>query len=231
MPLVRIEFEKKGRVRYISHLDLIRLVQRAVRRAEIPVEYTKGFNPHAKISYGPALALGIASSGEYMDVQLKSEMEVEDLIDRLNRCFPQGIKVIKARNIPDNALSLAAIINAAYYSIEAEYQPKEVESVEKIKGFFSMEHAYFEKTNKKGKKRQVDIMPMIFEVKKVEAEDGKLTLEIILETGSTRNLKPDDLLGVLKGYTKIELKDINIYRKKLLIKRGDKYYTPFQIFD
>ena len=93
MPVIRIKFTKEGNAKYISHLDLIRTIQRAARRAGVPVEYSKGFNPHSKIAYGPALAVGISSSGEYMDMDLKEYMEETELVGRLNAALPDGIGV------------------------------------------------------------------------------------------------------------------------------------------
>lgn len=230
MPLIRVEYEKKGRVAYISHLDLIRVIQRAVRRAGIPVEYTKGFNPHAKISFGPALALGTESCGEMADVQLDKEMEVKDFIERMNASFPDGIRVTKAEYIQDGSTSLTALINAARYTIHAECGPGEDGQGGRITDFFSRREVYIEKTSKKGKKRLVDIMPMIFEQKNIRLEGGILSLDLILETGSERNLKPADLLYSLEAHTGLKLENVRIQRQSLLVKRGEKYFTAFQIF-
>ncbi|MBA1335238.1 MAG: hypothetical protein HPY66_0860 [Firmicutes bacterium] len=230
MPLVRVEYEKKGRVAYISHLDLIRVIQRAVRRAGIPVEYTKGFNPHAKISFGPALALGTESCGEMMDVQLEKEMEVKNFIERMNASFPDGIRVTKAEYIPDGSASLTALINAAEYTVQAEYRQGGSGQEGRVSDFFNRREIYIEKTSKKGKKRLIDIVPMILEQKNIEVGGRRLSLDLILETGNERNLKPADLLFSLRAYTGLELENVRIQRQSLLIKRGEKYFTPFQVF-
>jgi radical SAM-linked protein len=65
-----IKYTKEERVKYISHLDFLRLVQRAIRRADIPVAYSQGFNPHPRLSFASALAVGVTSEGEYLDIYL-----------------------------------------------------------------------------------------------------------------------------------------------------------------
>jgi radical SAM-linked protein len=228
MSLIRMEFEKTGRVRYISHLDLVRLFQRAMRRAGIPVAYSKGFNPHARISFGPALALGISSEREYMDVELESDIKPGEMIDRLNACLPDGIKVRSARIMPTGVPALAASINASQYSIQATYSPREEGVGSRIRDFFLAEHAYIERVDKKRRVKKVDVIPMILDVKKVEVGQGILQIVVVLVTGSSGNLKPDDLLKALQNYAGVELTGIRIHREGLFIWDDGVYRTPFE---
>jgi len=229
MPLIRVRFEKKGRLKYISHLDLIRTMQRAIRRADISIEYSKGFNPHQKISFGPALAVGTSSSSEYMDLNLTYVIPERNFIQRLNDSLIQDISITEAMYIPDNSPSLTSVINAAMYSIQADYQPQGGEWEEKIFNFFSSAHVYVEKTNKKGIKNKIDIIPLVLEIKEIKAACGRLALELVLATGSDRNLKPIDLLEALQTKTEVRLDEIKIHRKELLIIRDSNHYTPFEI--
>ena len=83
--IIRTKFNKEGDMIYISHLDLQQLLQRAFRRAEIDLVHSQGFNPHPKISYGNALALGTESQGEYLDVEIESdEISIDEFLNRLN---------------------------------------------------------------------------------------------------------------------------------------------------
>ncbi len=231
MPVIRIEFQKEGSTKYISHLDLMRTIQRSVRRADIPVEYTKGFNPHSRISYGPALAVGVSSSGEYLDMEIKEQLDQDRLIERLNTSLPSGIRATAARYVPDGSSSLASVINAACYSIDGRAQPQNGHLKERLSEFFSLPHVFIEKTDKKGRKKQVDIIPMILDIEKILVQDGRVVLEVILETGSKGNLKPADLLGAIIKETGINLRDVTIHRKGLLVKRGERYFSPLEIFD
>lgn len=92
-------FSKKGYMRYISHLDLMRLFTRAMRRAEIPVKITEGFNPHPKLSIKRALKLGLESDNEEATIALKELISPEEFIGKLNKQLPQGISLSGANQI------------------------------------------------------------------------------------------------------------------------------------
>lgn len=91
--ILRVIFAKKGNMKYISHLDLARLFHRAARRADIPVELSKGFSPRPKIRFKRALKLGIESEAEEAVFELKSSMSLDDFRGRLQRQFPEGIAI------------------------------------------------------------------------------------------------------------------------------------------
>ena len=97
--IIRTKFNKEEDMIYISHLDLQQLLQRAFRRADIDLVHSQGFNPHPKISYGNALALGTESQGEYVDVEIEEDLSVEEYLNRMNEQLPEGIKFIKAKEI------------------------------------------------------------------------------------------------------------------------------------
>ena len=96
MDNLRLRFSKTGRAVYISHLDLMRTMQRAFLRAGIQLKYSEGFNPHAQISFALPLSVGTASYCEIMDFKLNSFMELSEIPFRLNRALPEGISVIEA---------------------------------------------------------------------------------------------------------------------------------------
>lgn len=93
---VRFIFTKKGMMKYISHLDLMRLFMRALRRADFPLKYTCGFSPHPKFSIKRALKLGIESDNEEASVILKEQISAEDFKDRLQKQLPEGIEIKNA---------------------------------------------------------------------------------------------------------------------------------------
>jgi radical SAM-linked protein len=96
MPRIRIKYTKSEEVKFISHRDLMRVFQRAIRRSEIPISYSRGFNPHMKISWGQALKVGKASSSEYAELQLEGFIKPQELMQRLNKQLPQGIEILEA---------------------------------------------------------------------------------------------------------------------------------------
>ena len=91
---VMIKFAKMGQMRFISHLDLMRLFQRAARRAEIPIEITKGFSPHPRLSIEPALKLGLESRDLKAVFKLEGWMKAGDVRERLQHQLPEGIEIL-----------------------------------------------------------------------------------------------------------------------------------------
>ena len=93
---LRLRFEKSGRAVYISHLDLMRTMQRAFLRAEYPLKYSEGFNPHAQISILLPLSVGVSSACELMDFQLTEESSLSAMPEKLTAVMPEGIRVLEA---------------------------------------------------------------------------------------------------------------------------------------
>lgn len=93
MPKVNIIFSKKGLMKYISHLDLMRLFMRALRRAELPIKMTEGFSPHPKISIKRALKLGVESDNEEATFTLRESVDPRDFQERLQKQLPEGIQI------------------------------------------------------------------------------------------------------------------------------------------
>mgnify|MGYP000346853142 CR=1 FL=1 len=94
--IVRMRFMKTGRAKYISHLDLIRCLQRAVCRAKLPAAYSEGFHPHMQTSFATTLPLGFTGTGELMDLELSEPLPCETVMERLNAVLPEGIRILEA---------------------------------------------------------------------------------------------------------------------------------------
>lgn len=205
-------------------------MQRAVRRAGIPVEYSAGFNPHSKIAYGPALAVGLGSDGEFMDMELREPIEEMEFIERLNASLPTGLGVTAAEYIPAGMPSLTAVINAAEYSIAGLLEEGSGQDTEqRLKNFFGSDSVLIERTNKRGKKVWLDIIPLITEVKKIEAGNQEMLIELIIDTGSKSNLRPIELVKALERHTGLSIKDVRMHRKRLLIREAGKYFSPLEV--
>lgn len=115
--LIRVKYCKNGPIKYISHLNLAQVFTRALRRADIPMVISGGFNPRFRMSFGPPLPLGISSTSEYLDIRVKEEIKPDELVDRLNRVLPQGFKIVKAKIIPLSSDSLVKVISSVFYII------------------------------------------------------------------------------------------------------------------
>jgi len=115
---IRMKFTKSGRMRFLSHLDLMTLFQRATSRAEIPVAFSQGFNPHPKIAFGPALSVGIESLSEYLDVETTHIVDLLLLKSLLNDTLPEGIRIVQADVIPSKTPSLSGSISRYSYGVQ-----------------------------------------------------------------------------------------------------------------
>ncbi|MBA7490787.1 hypothetical protein ES702_01330 [subsurface metagenome] len=203
--LVRIKYCKEGPITYISHLNLAQVFTRALRRANIPVVISDGFNPRFRISFGPPLPLGISSTSEYLDIRLKEEVKVEELTERLNLVLPQGLKILQAKTIPSSTDSLVKIIDRASYvstlnikekllDSAAKNQENELKELEKEieknnKRFLNLDEITVEKQTKNGIKR-VDIRPSILDIKVQKFKGPILKLSLEIRIGQQGNLNP-----------------------------------------
>lgn len=117
MQKIRVKFSKKGEAKYISHLELIVMFNRALRRAKIPMAYSQGFNPHPKMSFGPPLAVGFESEAELVDIELTIYSELSTMIKNLSREMPPGINLMEGQEVPLVTKSLSASIIGAEYEM------------------------------------------------------------------------------------------------------------------
>lgn len=115
---IRVEFSKTGILKYLSHLELMILYQRAVRRAEFPIEYSKGFHPAPEISFGPPLGVGIAGLSEYFDMKVTPPFDLIRNRDKLNSLLPEGASIRCMSAVPANAESLNSFVTCYEYEVK-----------------------------------------------------------------------------------------------------------------
>ncbi|MBQ6811343.1 MAG: DUF2344 domain-containing protein, partial [Firmicutes bacterium] len=113
----RINYEVKGSLAFLSHLEVMRLWQRAMLRCHLPIAWTQGFNPRPKLSLGPARNVGVEGLSEYLDAEFDGMVKSTELIEKLNSILPEGVTVLKVREIPQGTKMLEAVINEAVYKV------------------------------------------------------------------------------------------------------------------
>ncbi|MBO3445665.1 TIGR03936 family radical SAM-associated protein [Clostridium sp. CCUG 7971] len=228
--IIRTKYNKEGDMIYISHLDLQQLLQRAFRRADIDLVHSQGFNPHPKISYGNALALGTESQGEYVDVEIVDDLSVEEYLDRMNKQLPEGITFIKAMEINKQTPSLASTIEYGEYlfTIEVEKSLTKELVKSKILDFMSNEEIMITKKNKKGKMVESDIRPMIKSFDLLDIQDNKIILEAMLATGSKANLNNNVFVPKILEMLELEMDplDVDILRRDLYVVEDNQLVSP-----
>lgn len=206
-------------------MDLLRTMERVMRRAQLPLAYSEGFNPHPKVSFGSALAVGVTSAGEYMDVELIREMEPSQVKEALDNSMPPAIKVQEIITIETRSTSLNALINRAHYQtvvrLTANLAQSELESA--LKGLMENESLVVTRRGKKGP-RQIDIRPGIFNIKG-NVENDRVILQMELQTGEQGNVKPEEVVQILGG--NLPLGDnLRIHRLGLFISSPCSLQTP-----
>ena len=186
---VRIKFSKEGPVKFIGHLDIMRYFQKAIRRADIDIAYSMGFNPHQIMSFASPLSVGHESSGEYFDIELNSLTDTEDIKNRLNDVMTEGIKILKVAALEDGEGNAMASVAAADYLVRFSDKltlPEDFK--EKLTGYYEQEHIYVTKKTKKSEK-EIDLKEGIYKLQ--VREDGVF---MQLDAGSGSNLKPGFVL-------------------------------------
>src|SRR5512143_1845777 len=113
----RITFSKTGALRYVGHLDLQTLWERAARRAGLPLAYSHGFHPQPKITFASALPLGFSSRAEVMDILLQSDVDLADLPRRLEAVLPAGIGILDVEQVNEAEPALQMQVQAAEYEV------------------------------------------------------------------------------------------------------------------
>lgn len=215
----RVQFTKQDYAAYLSHLDLARVLERAFRRARIPVIYSQGFNPRPKISFGQPLALGVQSKAEYFDVEISTDFS-GDLKRLLNPHLPDGLRIVKVRPIHDKASSLSQIINAAEYEIHFQQHPLSEDEVDrrlrKIRRTRSLMIEHFSK----GRMKPLDIRPFIDSIQR----RGK---RLIVRTRNVerRSLRIDDLVR----YVFEQPEKVEVMRKRQLVATQNEEKTPLDV--
>lgn len=204
----RIKFTKTGSMKFIGHLDIMRYFQKAFRRAEVDVAYSNGYSRHQLTSFAQPLGVGLTSDGEYMDCELNSYDETEDLLGRLNAQMTEEIRAVKITILADKARNAMSIVSAADYQISLKDGYSEMEQFqEKFQEFLSQETIEIEKKTKKSSS-VIDIKPYIyqsaFDKETFSKQVGRNYMDTVAEnyesgqvvylqlaTGSVHNIKPD----------------------------------------
>ncbi len=197
----RAEITKGEEVRYISHLDYAGLIERAIRRAKLPAAYSEGFNPHMKIAFASALAVGVTSDAEYMDFELTQQLCQPEVFDKLNKNLPPGVKVLKLKPVREfknqkKHKALMAEVDLAEYDIYVPLESDWDSAVKAVKLFNEQEEVIYHRVTPK-KTKDIEVKQYLAKPVKLAMSGDKLkvTMDIIItQSGS---IKPQEILGLL----------------------------------
>lgn len=220
MRSVRIKMSKSGQAIYISHLDVNRLILRAVRRAGLPLWYTEGFNPHPYVSFALPLPLGQESECEYIDIRITEDISDSEIMDRLNSVLPAGFKIL---NVGEPVGDFKEIYAAEYFIKLIFNDNSECEKFKlEADKLLSSDTLTSEKKVKKGHRKIIKEINLIEYIKeyKVTSTNNILNYRFILSAGNTDNLNPALLISALENECGVFADSTSIVRKKLILNNG-----------
>ncbi|MBQ3516738.1 MAG: DUF2344 domain-containing protein [Lachnospiraceae bacterium] len=193
---LRIKFSKKGPLRFIGHLDIMRYFQKAIRRSDIDIAYSTGFSPHQIMSFAAPLGVGVESEGEYFDIEANSVTTADDMIKRLNAEMAEGMSITGMRILPDNAKNAMASVKAASYRLNWKegYAPEYDLSAAVARFHDQKEVTYVKQTAKSTIER--NLKEAVYELKAIDDR----TIYMLVDASSAGNVKPGAVLECLAGF-------------------------------
>ena len=171
----RALFEKMGNARYISHLDLMRVFQRAFKRAGLPLTHTQGFNPRASVSIALPLSLGLESKCELLDFELEQPVACEEIREKLNAALIEGVHIREVYNQGQKLKNLTLLQSRLILEYD---RPLPEDAVTQIQSLFSRPELVVEKKGKNGVTQQ-DIIPMLRSLSVSKSDDREVELAVL----------------------------------------------------
>lgn len=188
-----LKYSRDDRVKYISHLDFVRLFHRTIRRSGMNFVFSQGFNPHPIMTVAQPLSVGVTSDCEYMKVGFDGEYSEQEIIETINNAFPPGYKILAAKHVEGKEIDITRI-NRAVYTAEFEYEgnaePEKLLLYDELKVM---------KKSKSGLKES-DIRPYIYSIEKTADENGIAVIRMCIAIGSVYNLKPQSVIDAMEKY-------------------------------
>ncbi|MBR5437523.1 MAG: TIGR03936 family radical SAM-associated protein [Clostridia bacterium] len=219
MRCVRVWFKKMGMSRYVSHLDLMRAMTRALRRARVPLWYTEGYNPHPYITFALPLSLGMESLCESMDMRIEGDSTNEDIYNMLKGSMPPGVEIMKVSDPVYDPKKISFGEFDIFFDCDGKTEPL----LELIRNILSADELIVQKLGKKGRHKVLKDINLIEFVKeyKVSSYDDRVKLTVILPAGSTTNVNPSLLADEIQR----QFGDISytLIRKQLLTENMEKF--------
>lgn len=227
---IRTKFRRGEEAKFISHLDLMRAFERAIRRARLPISYSQGFNPHPGMVFGLPLSVGVTSDAEYGDFEITDDsLTTNEFVERLNAQLPQGLEILSAK-VKQSKQNIMALIAASEYVVivgtKTDCDQKCLKS--SIQKYLAQSEIVVKKKTKSGIK-DTNIRNMIFDLDFELQPCGDFNIikfTMLVSAGSKDNLKPDLLMESLFDNLYFDFEIDKIHRTKLFVKAQDQLIDP-----
>ncbi len=230
--ILRVKFTKENYLRYIGHLDLLRLFQRCFNRAGIELNYSQGFNPRPKFSIANPLSLGVESVGEYMDIDLLKEIDIDGFISDMNNVLPEGIKILQA-GYPKDTKSVSSILDLAEYEIKfktkIDLTKDGLNTI--IQSWLENSEIMISRLRKKKKSKvltEENVKDLIRKVEVLSVDNNTIYINAILSSSEDGTLRPLDFIEAMNrdNNLEIDMDSIMLKRLGLYIKDLDSMHKP-----
>ena len=196
---VRLQYTKVGKVRWIGHRDVARSLERAFRIVQLPLAFTEGFSPHPKVSFGLALSTGHESEGEYLDLVLAEDIDIDAMLAPLTEALPEGMAVVGAARLVDRAPALQEAVTVVSWQVEIVPCPDAADRI--TAGLAATELPTARR--RKGRDITEDVRPVIRSLRlRSEENGGSTTVEMELNT-QPRSAKPGEILTAIGGLSEV----------------------------
>lgn len=235
--LIRMQFRKTREGRFLSHLDLMHTWERVIRRSGLPLGFTQGFNPHPKMNFASALAVGTTSDAEYMDLDFTEELTLEQINDALLPAIPPAFQIVDMKIVQNKKVpSLMSIIQRATYTLRLEFVEQVTQSQldAAVEAFWQMEENIIYRFKKDSKdKKAVNIRPGVYTIslRQEEGTDDKhAVLDIIVQSGNDGNIRPEEVAyGLMNAGMPLIQQVVRIHRTGLYALDAEgNMVTPLQ---
>lgn len=235
MSTLRIQYVKKDNMKFLSHLEMVRFMERAFRRMELPLKFSQGFNPHPKISFAAPLAVGVSSEAEIVEVELTEAIDPQAFIKAHSDNVPSGLSFVRAKEVSGSG-KLMALVCASEYLVEVRYKdtvngPEERNEKDALSQILNKDDIMIQKKTKKGKIKDVNIRPFVIDAKNALSEADRSIYRLTVATGSNGNLKPEVFIDCLMKEMGLEdaVDALRVHRLKLFAQKEGKMMPLYDI--
>ncbi|OQA46750.1 MAG: hypothetical protein BWY52_00589 [Chloroflexi bacterium ADurb.Bin325] len=195
---MRVTFATDDSVKYVGHLDMHRTWERAIRRAQLPLAYTQGFNPQARLQFAAAMPVGFTGRAELADVYLDEALDPAEFVARLAAALPRGIRPLVAEPVGREAPSLQSQVAGARYRVEVESAEDEAGFRARLDAFLARAEAWRERRRGKAVSRY-DLRPLVQALAYAGRTAYGHAFEVTMRAAPGATGRPDELLAEL-GY-------------------------------
>ena len=218
---LRVRFAKTGEMALLSHLDLVRMLERALRRSQLPVSFTGGFHPLPRLQLALALPLGAEADSDWLDLSFTEVVQPEQLMDRLAPLLPEGFALLEAHGVPVKSPALSQMLQSAHWRLclqpsGADPLPAERRCQEALGELLGAEALPLEELDRQGRRRRRDLRPLLLDLHwhHWSPQQLELGLETLVQANG-RSLKPDQLRQLLAQRLGCELQQTQLRRVAL----------------